>query len=92
MDNITKNIDNTVGSSRTERRRMIYCILIYSAFLIAFITYHSIGEQVNEIFKTIVQCSYALVGTVVTAYIAGSSYQDRNYIPPNGRLPQDGDH
>jgi hypothetical protein len=71
---------DVVLASRKMRRTMVIAILIYSAILVGFIAYTGRNQQSNKILESIVACSYTLCGTVVTAYMATSSYQDRNYI------------
>lgn len=73
-----------VLASRKMRRRMVIAILIYSAILIGTVTYLGRNQPSNKILETIVTCSYSLCGTVVAAYMATASYQDRNYIAKKG--------
>jgi DMSO reductase anchor subunit len=55
------------------RRRAVFGSLLFAMAIISLVTYRNDDTRLAE---TLVISSFALIGTIVTAYIGGSVYED----------------
>ena len=75
-----KDVKAMVLASRKARRIMVIAVLLYCGLMNAYIAYYCHSGASNNTMTTMVTCSFALCGTVLSAYFGFSSYQDRNFI------------
>lgn len=66
------NTRNTSGTWRV-RRRIIHATLLFCAGQIAYLTFWGADTRLNE---TLAVGAYALVGSVIGAYVFGAAWED----------------
>lgn len=68
------------------RRRAVFGSMLFG---MAIVIYVLIRWDDTSLAQTVVLSSFALIGTVVAAYIGGAAYEDvRTYATDSERLPQ----
>jgi hypothetical protein len=60
-----------------NRRRVIFGSLVFCAAVVVYIVYKGVDTRVNE---TIALAAFGLAGVVISSYVFGGAWDDRNFM------------